>query len=81
MRPKFEFMANSGQAENQSGVAIWRYTDQVRGEDVEMVVRQSFETFAAAHGINALIDAAWRLGEAHGYADCERKVLNGLRGA
>ena len=45
-----------------------------------MIVRQSFDTFDDAYGMNGLIDAAWRLGEAAGYAACERKVLDSLRG-
>jgi len=80
MKPTFEFMANSAATDDKSGVAVWHYTDSQRGEDVEMTVRQHFDTFPAAHGMNGLIDAAWRLGEAAGYAACERKVLDSLRG-
>lgn len=80
MKPKFEFMANSADAEDKSGIALWRYIDQKQDEDVEVVVRQLFATFEAAYRMNLLIEAAWRIGEAEGYADCEGKVLNGLRG-
>lgn len=77
-KPTFEFRANSAAPEDRSGVAIWRYTDNHRGEDVEIVVRQEFAEFSAAMGINSLLDAAWRLGEAQGYAACQRKVLDAL---
>ena len=78
MRPKFEFRAKSADIDDKSGVAVWRYFKAVRGEEVEVIVRQSFDSFAEAHEINALIDEAWRNGEAAGYAHCQRKVLNAL---
>ena len=81
MKPKFEFNANSTAESDKSGVAVWRYVDVRRGEDVEVIVRQPFETFEAAHGMNALIHAAWRLGEAEGFGNCERGVLRALRDA
>ena len=80
MKPKFEFRANSAELDDKSGIAVWRYTENRRGEEVEIIVRQSFDTFNAACGINGLIDAAWRIGEAAGYAVCERKVLDALSG-
>ena len=80
MKLKFEFTANSAAPDDKSGVAVWRYTDSRRGEEVDMIVRQSFDTFDAAYGMNGLIDAAWRLGQDAGYAACERKVLDSLRG-
>ena len=79
MKPKFEFTANSAAPDDKSGVAVWRYTDSRHGKEVEMIVRQSFDTFDAAYGMDGLIDAAWRLGESAGYAECERKVWDSLR--
>lgn len=77
-KPKFDFMANGSAPDDKSGVAVWRYPDPLRA-DVEMVIRQSFDSFDAAFGINQVIEAAWRLGEAEGYASCERKVLESLK--
>ena len=75
MRPKFEFLANSEANEDTSGVAVWRYMKLKRGEEVEVIVRQRFDSFLAAHEINNMLDEAWRAGEAAGYDDCQRKVL------
>lgn len=80
-KPKFEFMANSASPDDRSGLAVWRYTERHRGEEVEVVTRISFGTFAAAHEINTLIDAAWRDGEAAGYAACQERVLQAMRGS
>ena len=80
MKPSFEFTANSIEPGDKSGVGVWRYIDHKRGEEVEIVVRQRFDTFEGAHGMDHLIRAAWLLGEADGYAACERNVLNALRG-
>ena len=80
MKPKFEFTANSAAPDDKSGIAVWRYTEFRRGEEIETIVRQSFDAFDAAYAMNGLIDAAWHLGEAAGYAACERKVLDSLRG-
>ena len=79
MKPSFEFQANSAAPDDKSGVATWRYTVQARGDDFEVVATQWFPSYEAASGINRLIAAAWADGEAVGYANCERRVLAGLR--
>ena len=78
MNMNFEFHSNSTEESDKSGVAVWRYVESRRGENVDVIVRQTFETFEAAHGISLLIDAAWRLGEAEGFGNCERGVLRAL---
>ena len=78
-KPKFEFLANSADQGDESGVAVWRYTDERRTGDVEVVVRQDFQSFRAAFAMNGLLAVAWADGEAEGYAACERKVLGALR--
>ena len=78
-KPKFEFMANSAAPEDESGVAVWRYTDARPSGDVEIVVRQGFPSFRAAHAIDGLIAVAFNAGEACGFAHCERGVLEALK--
>jgi hypothetical protein len=78
-KPKFEFMANSAAPEDESGVALWRYTDERRTGTVEVVVRQEFASFRAAHEIDGLIAVAFHAGEACGVAHCERGVLEALK--
>jgi hypothetical protein len=75
--PTFEFKANSALPADRSGVAVWRYED---GRGVECIVRQHFDTFDAAFGINELVKAAWDIGEAVGFGRCETRVLDALRG-
>lgn len=77
--PQFEFKANSTEPNDKSGIAVWRYTVQRRGEDVEVIIQQLFASFSEAFEINALVHAARADGEAVGYAECERRVLAGLR--
>ena len=79
MKPKFEFMAHSSAPDNTAGVAVWRYVDERRTGDVEVVVRQEFPSFRAAHAINGLIEVAFNAGEACGFARCERGVLEALK--
>jgi hypothetical protein len=79
-KPTFEFLANNATPDDESGVAVWRYTEACLGEKFEAVVRQSFPSFEAAMGINEMLAATWKDGEAEGYAACERKVLAALRG-
>lgn len=79
MKPKFEFMANSAAPEDESGVAVWRYVDERVTGDVEVVVRQEFPSFRAAHAIDGLIGVAFIAGEACGFARCERGVLEALK--
>ena len=80
-RPKFEFTANNTQTDDESGIAQWRYIDQRRSGDVEVVVRQDFRSFRAACAMDDLISLAFVAGETQGYAHCERKVLNALKSA
>ncbi len=80
-KPKFEFTANNTRLDDESGVAVWRYTDQRRSGDVEVVVRQDFPNFRAAFAMDGLISLAFVAGEAQGYAHCERKVLESLKSA
>jgi hypothetical protein len=80
-KPKFEFLANSAAPSDESGVAVWRYTDERRTGDVEVVVRQEFPSFRAAFAMDGLIAVAFAAGEAQGYAHCERKVLNSFKSA
>ena len=80
-KPKFEFLANSTAPDDESGVAVWRYTDDRRTGDVEVVVRQEFPSFRAAFAMDGLLSVAWADGEAQGYAHCERKVLESLKSA
>lgn len=74
-------MANSAEPDDESGVAVWRYTDERRTGDVDVVVRQEFPSFRAAFAMDGLISQAFVAGEAQGYAHCERKVLNSLKSA
>ncbi len=62
MRPEFSYTANSVEEGDKSGLAVWRYTIQRRGEDVETIVRQRFDSFAEAHAINDLLIVAWEAG-------------------
>lgn len=78
-KPKFEFLANSTAPGDESGVAVWRYTDPLPDGNKEFVVRQEFNSFRAAWSMDELLAVAWRDGEAEGYASCERKVLGALR--
>lgn len=78
-KPKFEFLANSAAPNDESGVAVWRYTDPLRDNNTEIVVRQEFPSFRAAFAMDGLLSVAWQAGEAEGYANCERKVLGALR--
>jgi hypothetical protein len=55
-RPKFEFHANSAAPDDKSGMAVWRYFKLSRGDEIEVIVRQPFGSFAAAHEINAVIE-------------------------
>ena len=80
-KPKFEFRANSAAPDDESGVAVWRYTEERRTGDVEVVVRQEFQSFRAAFAIHELLEVAWEDGESEGYALCERKVLAALKSA
>mgnify|MGYP000485242075 CR=1 FL=1 len=80
-KPRFEFLANNASPGDESGTVIWRYTDERRTGDVEVVVRQEFPNFRAAFEMNWLIEVAWADGEAEGYANCERIVLNSLKSA
>ena len=77
-QPKFEFHANSAAPDDKSGMAVWRYFKLSRGDEIEVIVRQPFDSFTAAHAINEVIEESWRAGEAAGYANCERRVLNAL---
>ena len=61
-KPKFEFSADSMTAEDKSGLAVWRYQVEKYGEPVEKIVRQRFDSFDAAYGINQLIIDAWQAG-------------------
>ena len=78
-KPTFSFMANSSAPLDKSGVATWRYTEQRHTGEVEVVVRQTFEAFEAAHALNQLVAVAFAAGEGQGYACCERKVLDAMR--
>jgi hypothetical protein len=78
-KPKFEFMANSGEPGDESGVAVWRYVETRRGDDVEVIVRQDFPSFRAAFAMDDLIAVAFAHGEAEGYAYCQRNVLDALK--
>ena len=80
-KPVFEFSANSTAMADESGVAVWRYTDERRSGDVEVVVRQEFPSFRAAFAMDGLIAVAFAAGVAHGHAHCERTVLNALKSA
>ena len=80
-KPKFEFLANNTALDDESGVAVWRYIDERRSGDVEVVVRQDFPSFRAAFAMDGLIAIAFVAGEAQGYSHCERKVLNSLKSA
>jgi hypothetical protein len=75
--PYTERAANSAEADDKSGVAVWRYTN---AREAEVIVRQRFDTFQAALGINELVRAAFCIGEAEGYAKCETSVLDALKG-
>lgn len=79
-KPRFEFVMNSAAPGDESGVAVWRYTDARRAGDAEVVVRQDFPSFRAAFAMDGLIAVAFTAGEADGYAKCESKVLEALRG-
>jgi hypothetical protein len=74
-------MENNTRLDDESGVAVWRYTDERRSGDVEVVVRQDFPSFRAAFAMDGLISLAFVAGEAQGYAHCERKVLESLKSA
>lgn len=78
-KPSFQFTANNTKPDDESGVAVWRYTEQRRTGDVEVVVRQEFASFRAAHAINGLIAVAFTAGEACGFARCERGVLDAMK--
>lgn len=80
-KPKFEFLANNTAPDDESGVAVWRYTEERQSGDVEVVVRQEFTSFRAAFAMHGLIAVAFVAGEAEGYAHCERKVLSSLKSA
>ena len=80
-KPKFEFLANNTTPDDDSGVAVWRYTDPMRDNNTEIVVRQDFPSFRAAFAMDGLISLAFVSGEAQGYAHCERKVLESLKSA
>ena len=80
-KPKFEFLANNTALDDESGVAVWRYTDPMRDNNTEIVVRQEFPSFRAAFAMDGLISVAFVAGEAQGYAHCERKVLESLKSA
>ena len=60
---------------------MWRYTDPMRDNNTEIVVRQDFPSFRAAFAMDGLISMAFVAGEAQGYAHCERKVLESLKSA
>ena len=60
-KPKFEFLANSALPGDESGVAIWRYIEERGTDDVEIVVRQEFQSFRVAFEINGLLDVLWAI--------------------
>ena len=80
-KPKFQFLANSTAPNDESGEAVWNYTDPMRDNNTEIVVRQEFPSFRAAFAMDGLIAVAFFAGEAQGYAHCERKVLESLKSA
>ena len=80
-KPRFEFLANNTFGGDESGMAVWRYIDERRSGDIEVVVLQEFPSFRAAFAIDGLIAVAFVAGEAQGYAHCEHKVLNSLKSA
>ena len=80
-KPRFEFLANNTAEGDESGVAVWRYIDERRSGDVEVIVRQEFQSFRSAFAIDGLIAVSFVAGEAQGYAHCESKVLESLKSA
>jgi hypothetical protein len=78
-RPRFEFLADSADADNAAGTARWTYTTVRSGEPVEVIVRQRFDSFAAAHAMNELIRVAFEAGGVRGQIRVRDAVLDALR--
>lgn len=81
-RPKavqFSFVANNATPEDESGTASFVVPVWHRGEWDTETLDVEFPSFRDAHRMNNILSAAWKAGEADGYADCERKVLAALR--
>ena len=62
MKPSFSFTANLDGPDDKSGTAKWSYFTTKRGEEKEVIVRQAFDTFLAANGINDMLIAVWEDG-------------------
>jgi hypothetical protein len=76
-KPRFEFLADSAEPGNKAGTARWVYTTERRGEEVEVIVRQQFDSFDAASAMNELIRVAFDAGCVRG----ERRVVNAVLAA
>lgn len=78
-QPTFSFHANSSDAADKSGIAEWRYTIEERGEEHEKIVRQRFDTFDAAHAINALLTVAYSFGQRRGELRVAEELEHAIR--
>lgn len=78
-KPRFEFLADSDNADNKAGTARWTYTVERRGEPVEVIVRQHFDSFDAADAINELIRVAFEAGCVRGQSRVRDAVVAAVR--
>ena len=78
-KPRFEFMADSTEPGNKSGTARWAYTIERRGEEVDVIVRQRFDSFDAAIAMNDLIVVAFAAGCMRGERRVVRAVLDATK--
>lgn len=75
--PPMEFMANSTDENDPSGVATWRYVDECN--DAQLV-RVEFASFKDAHEINTLIERAYRAGKRRGQREMSADLQRTLKG-
>lgn len=76
--PRFSFLANSAKEDDKSGAATWTISCWQRGEWFDETFRIHLASFETAHMINKMLAAAFEGGDAQGYAELKRKVLEVL---
>jgi hypothetical protein len=78
-KPQFSFVADSAEPDNKAGIARWAYTTERRGETVDVIVRQRFDSFDAAYAMDELIRVAFQAGCTRGEIRVRDAVLSALR--
>jgi hypothetical protein len=78
-KPRFEFTADSDEPCNKAGIALWVYSTDRRGETVDVIVRQRFDSFDAAYAMDELIRVAFQAGCTRGEIRVRDAILSAVR--